>query len=177
MPYPDALLDVDERVALRQHPHWQRLLRPAFSAVLIIAAAVVVWVFAIPSPAPDHSGWIVLGAALAAIVIFTAAPVLGWANTHLVLTTRHIFVRRGVLSRSGHQIPLSRVQGVEQKVSFGGRLLGYGTILVESASADPACFRCVTNPTKVHSLLNDLIAGRWDPDDDGLGESGKHRTV
>jgi uncharacterized membrane protein YdbT with pleckstrin-like domain len=50
-----------------------------------------------------------------------------------VLTTRRVIIRRGVLSRSGRDIPLTRVNDVSFQHSVIERALRCGTLTIESA--------------------------------------------
>ena len=83
---------------------------------------------------------------------------LRWRTEHFVLTTRHVFFRTGILHRRAHQIPLSRIQNIETVVTFWGRLLGYGSLIVDSAADQPLEFPNVASVQKVQGMLNQLIA-------------------
>lgn len=85
-------------------------------------------------------------------------PFLRWRTEHFVLTTGHVFFRTGILHRRQHQIPLIRVQNIETIVTFWGRIFSYGSLIVESAAAEPLEFSNVAALTKVQSTLNQLIA-------------------
>ena len=99
------------------------------------------------------------------------APFLRWKTEHFVLSTGHIFFRTGLVRRREHQIPLSRIQNIETVVSFWGRIMGYGSLVVESAADQPLEFQNVSRITKVQSTLNQLIADdrAREQDDDGQG--------
>jgi uncharacterized membrane protein YdbT with pleckstrin-like domain len=99
-------------------------------------------------------GWIglaVLGGI--AVLWLTVAPLLRWRTTHFVLTTRRVLVREGVFSRSGIDIPISRINTVQFRHSFIDRMLGCGTLIVESASDEPLEFDDIPQVERVHSLL------------------------
>ena len=59
-------------------------------------------------------------------------PYLRWRSTLIVVTTRRVVVRTGVLARSGRDVPLHRINDVTFSHSLFDRLLGCGTIVVES---------------------------------------------
>ncbi len=68
-------------------------------------------------------------------VIWGAAiPFARWITTQFVFTNRRIIVRRGLVSKQGRDMPLSKVNNVSFDVSVMGRILNYGTLSVESAS-------------------------------------------
>ena len=60
-------------------------------------------------------------------------PFLRWRTTLFVITTRRVVVRTGVLSRQGRDVPLSRINDVTFSHDLVERLLGCGTLVVESA--------------------------------------------
>jgi uncharacterized membrane protein YdbT with pleckstrin-like domain len=70
-----------------------------------------------------------------------------------VLTTRRVLVREGILSRSGIDIPINRINTVQFRHSLIDRLLGCGTLVIESASDEPLEFDDIPQVEKVHSLL------------------------
>jgi hypothetical protein len=55
-----------------------------------------------------------------------------WLNTTYAITTRRLVIRTGVLSRSGHDMPLSRLNDVSFSHNLLERMLGCGTLVVES---------------------------------------------
>lgn len=171
MGYPDNLLARGERVVLHKHPHWKVLVLPILFFVLIVAGA-----FFLASWLSDKSWSGVANIVIAVVgvlllVFLTIAPYLRWQSEHFVISTHHVFFRTGIVKRREHQIPLGRIQNLETNVTFWGRILGYGDLIVESAADQPLPFYNVASLPKVQSALNQLI------DDDrgrlqGLGRGG-----
>ena len=60
-------------------------------------------------------------------------PFLYWMTTQYVITDHRIIVRTGLISRSGRDMPLSRVNDVSFKKSVLERFLNCGTLMIESA--------------------------------------------
>lgn len=163
MAFPDALLSRGERVVVHKHPHWKVLALPTLFLLVIIAAAsfMVTWVRSWEdSGFTTHLWWYLatIVVALALILYFSVAPFLRWQTEHFVLTTAHVFFRTGILNRRQHQIPLIRVQNVETHVTFWGRILGYGSLIVDSAADEPLEFSNVASLTKIQGTLNQLIS-------------------
>jgi uncharacterized membrane protein YdbT with pleckstrin-like domain len=129
VPYPDRLLAEDEEVVLRLHPHWKVLVLPVL-AFLLLAAATGFAIARIDSTAAELA---VVVVALLLLYWLTIVPFLRWRTTHFVITTHRVLLRRGILSRSGRDIPLSRVNDVSFQHSLLERMLGCGTLVVESA--------------------------------------------
>jgi uncharacterized membrane protein YdbT with pleckstrin-like domain len=129
VPYPDKLLGDDEEVVLHLHPHWKTLVRP----VLVFLASTGGGGFVAGYVDEPIVRTVVGVLALGAVVGFSVWPVLRWANTHFILTTHRVLIRTGVLSRSGRDIPLGRVNDVSFEHGLVERMLRCGTLTVESA--------------------------------------------
>jgi hypothetical protein len=84
-----------------------------------------------------------------------------------------VFFRTGILNRRQHQIPLSRIQNIETVVTFWGRILGFGSLIVDSAADQPLEFSNVASLTKVQSTLNQLIADDRDQYGDPMDPRGR----
>jgi uncharacterized membrane protein YdbT with pleckstrin-like domain len=129
VPYPDKLLAEDEQVVLHLHPHWRKLVRPVL--VFVLTAGVVGFASAVVSPSAVRTGIALL--ALAVVLVFTVWPVLRWASSHVILTTHRVLIRTGVLSRTGRDVPLGRIEDVSFEHTLLERMLRCGTLTVESA--------------------------------------------
>ncbi len=130
--YPEKLLAPGETIAFELKPHWRALIWPAF--VLVVEVFIATWAFF----AFDNIiiRWIIVGAGAFILIWKVALPFLRWLTTQYVFTSRRIIVRRGVLTKQGRDMPLSKVNNVSFEVSVMGRILNYGTLEVESASDD-----------------------------------------
>jgi hypothetical protein len=59
--------------------------------------------------------------------------ILWWSAKRIIVTNRRVIWRSGVFGKGERSIPLSRVQDVSVSYGLIGRILGYGTVRVESA--------------------------------------------
>ena len=157
MGYPDNVLAGDEQVVLHRHPHWKRLIGPVL--VLILASAAASFGSAVVNstswdPTAKRVVFAVIGAIwLVLLGWLTLWPFLNWLTTHFVITDRRVMFRHGVLSRSGIDIPLARINSVEFRHRLIDRILRTGTLIVESASQDPLEFYDIPRLRHVHALL------------------------
>jgi uncharacterized membrane protein YdbT with pleckstrin-like domain len=155
--YPDNVLAGDEQVVLHRHPHWKRLIGPV--TVLILASAAASFGCAVVNstswdPTAKRVVFWVIGAIwLVLIGWLTLVPFLNWLTTHFVITDRRVMFRHGLLSRSGIDIPLARINSVEFRHRLTDRILRTGTLIVESASQDPLEFYDIPRVEQVHALL------------------------
>ena len=134
MGYPERLLGPDERLVLTLRPHVKALLRPLL--VLLATAPATGYAIGMVSDG-DQSGWMRAAlAALAALVVgrWVVAPFLVWFHTLYVITDRRLVTRHGVLRRTGHDLPLTRLNDVEFFQHVLDRVLGCGSLVVESAA-------------------------------------------
>lgn len=157
MGYPDNVLAQDEHVVLHRHPHWGRLTVPAL--VLIVATAAAAFIAGYvdtldwESDAKNIVFLVIAAIWLILIVWLTVWPFLNWWTTHFVITDRRVMFRHGLLTRSGIDIPLARINSVEFQHGLIDRVLGTGTLIIESAAQDPIEFNDIPRVERVHSLL------------------------
>ena len=157
MGYPDNVLADDEQVVLHRHPHWKRLIGAVI--VLLLATALASFVAAVVNTTNwEQTAKNVIFAVIWAIWLvvvgwLTLWPYLSWVTTHFVITDRRVMFRHGVLSRSGIDIPLARINSVEFRHGIVDRVLRTGTLIVESASQDPLEFYDIPRVEQVHALL------------------------
>jgi uncharacterized membrane protein YdbT with pleckstrin-like domain len=155
--YPDNVLARDEQVVLHRHPHWKRLIGPIL--VLLVATALAAFGAAVVT----NTDWEPTARTVVAVVIgavwlilvgwLTIWPFLNWWTTHFVITDRRVMFRHGLITRSGIDIPLARVNSVEFRHGLLDRILRTGTLIIESASQDPLEFYDIPRVEQVHSLL------------------------
>lgn len=133
MGFPQRLLAPDEHLVLMLRPHVKALLAPL--VVLLIAGPAAGFLIGMV-PDGEASLWLRLGVAvIAALVIgrWVLWPFLVWFNTLYVVTDRRLVTRQGVLNRTGHDMPLTRLNDVRFAHNVIERVLGCGTLVVESA--------------------------------------------
>src|SRR6478609_5620607 len=159
MAYPDNLLVQGERVIVNKRPHWKVLILPTILFIVIIAAGVALatWISKSDWQSPQWAYYTIAGVAIVALIILVLVPFVRWRTEHFVITNHHVFFRTGLVSRREHQIPLGQIANMETEVTFWGRLMGYGSLIVESSADQPLKFRNVASLSKVQAQLNQLI--------------------
>jgi len=131
VPYPQKLLTEGERIEREMRPHWRILVIP----VLVLFVVVFVSMYSVSRWADGKPwlGWVIVGVSVVVLVVWVVAPFLRWATAQYVLTNRRIIVRSGVIARQGRDMPLARVNDVHFRYTVLERMLGCGTLVVESA--------------------------------------------
>ena len=163
------LLNDGERVVLSTRTHPKALLLPLLALVVCLAVAVFVQV-QVDVRFLTLAVW-----ALAAIGIlwWTVWPVLEWLTGVYAFTNRRLITRTGVLTRRGHDIPLSRISDVAIELHLTDRMLGCGTLIISDASthgqvALPDIPRVEEAQRRLNDLLHGLGADGPAPRDEGV---------
>lgn len=156
MPISPKLLNEGETIVVSTRTHPKALLLPLLALVLFLALGVAVQVL-IDEQVVTLIGWII---AVLGILRFTVWPTLDWLTSYYAFTDRRLITRTGVLTRRGHDIPLSRVSDIEIELHLIDRLLGCGTLVISDASTHgrvvlPDIPRVEETKRRVHSMLHE----------------------
>jgi membrane protein YdbS with pleckstrin-like domain len=161
VPFPRKLLSPGEEVVVEALPNWSVLARPIALVLAAVTGSVVLLVAWTSAPR-----WVAyaLGIVCLAALGWLATRVAVWRSRLLVITTRRVIYRWGILRRTGREIPLDRVQDVTYHQSLLERLVGAGSLTIESAGASgQEPFPDVRHPAEMQSLVNQLVSGDWRP--------------
>lgn len=129
MAYPKELLTGGEEIEYEMRQHWKVLAMPILATVIVLPLAVYLYARV------DNSilQWIVFLVAVALLIWWVVIPLIEWFTTEYVITNRRVITRSGTIRRRGRDMPLSKVNDVQFEVSLIERMLGCGTISIESA--------------------------------------------
>ncbi len=160
MPYPKKLLNDYETLALDLHPHWWFFSRP----VAALAGSIVLGIVSLVVFDDGSNGRKVLGVvalvALLVSIVWVVWRYLTWMTTNFVITSDRLIFRRGVLAKSGIEIPLERVNNVNFSQSIFERMIGAGDLLIESGGEDgQQRFTDIRHPEKVQNLIHAQMEG------------------
>ncbi|MFR9753487.1 PH domain-containing protein [Nocardia sp. 004] len=156
MGYPEDVLAPGEQLLLHRHPHWKMLFLPIVTLIVVTAlAGFAAGFISRQTEGTTRSAWLIAVLVVYLVLIGwrCAAPIISWKSTHFILTNRRMLVREGVLTHSGIDIPMSRISSVQFRHGLFDRLLGTGTLIIESASSEPLEYDDIPSVQRVHSLL------------------------
>lgn len=180
--FPEDVLTDDEQVVLHLHPHWKTLVRPVLVVVLAIVTVTAGLLVLPTGSAGTAGGYAVVAVGLGLVLGFALRPHLVWRTTHYVFTDERVLVQEGVLSRDRRDIPLGRINDHAMRQRFAERLLGCGTLSIESAGErGQSVLVDVPRVERVQTMLYELIEAshQWhSPDDDEprkVVDRGDHR--
>lgn len=108
--------------------------------------------------------WAVWGLVLLWLIGKTAS----WAVDYFVVTSHRMILTSGLITRKVAMMPLVKVTDMTFQRSFLGRLLGYGTFILESAGQDQALSTVdhIPYPEQLYLEVCALIFPSKDPSDD-----------
>jgi uncharacterized membrane protein YdbT with pleckstrin-like domain len=160
MPAPhdiDEYLLATERRVIRVRQHFASMLNDVLATGLFLILAVVAQRKLPPSALVDN---ITFYLGLVAVVRFTVLTILWW-NERIVITDKRVMLAQGFLVIKIAMMPLAKVTDLTFERSIRGRILGYGTLIVESAGQIQALNRIdyVPRPEEVYEALSELVFG------------------
>ena len=149
MPFPRKLLNDGEEIVLDLRPHWWFLFKPTVLVVAVAAGTTFLATRDLPEP--------VLYVALAALAVSLVAFLVRyaqWATTNFVVTTDRIVSRKGVIAKTGIEIPLERINDITFNQTIFERLLGSGDLRIESGSGQGhQRFTDISKPSIVQNVI------------------------
>ncbi|MFF7142688.1 PH domain-containing protein [Streptomyces nodosus] len=155
----DRHLADDEQLIHATRQHWTQMVGEFVVLVLVwIVAGALLWVIPSGKDWATVARYVVLAVAVAVSVWYWLRPLLIWRSIVYVVTTKRVSVRRGFLTKTGHSIPLTRVNDVEFKATLWERILHEGTLTVQSASEHGMLeLKHVANPEGLQGLIYEAV--------------------
>ena len=126
-----VLLPQERRViSVRLHP--AVLIKPVAWALGGLALALLL------STLPHLAGTVLLVIWLAWLILVVRLlfDIYKWLEDYFVVTSKRLMLTSGVITKTVNMLPLPKVTELRFERSPMGRMLGYGTFIVDSAGAD-----------------------------------------
>jgi uncharacterized membrane protein YdbT with pleckstrin-like domain len=158
MGFPENVLTSGEKVEKSLHPHWRTVVGPMVIGLILIAACVYAAYLSPDDTKGNVIQWIAVGVGVLIGIPLVIVPFLRWRTTHYVITTHRVMVRKGIVNKNGKDITLSKITDVSFSQTLLDRMLGSGTLSIESAGDSPnEAFEAIPRSDRVQQLLNHLI--------------------
>jgi uncharacterized membrane protein YdbT with pleckstrin-like domain len=154
MGFPRRLLADHEEMVLDLRPHWIALAGPTLVLVLVIVAEILL--FANFEP-PEVVTWLAVLAGAVILIAFPVRAFMTWATSHFVVTSDRVIHRSGWLAKRSMEMPLERINDVTFTQSVLERLVGAGSLRIQSASEyGQNHFRDIRRPEDVQKLIYEM---------------------
>ena len=161
----DKYLLPSERAVVVARRHWAVLLRE-------ITEIAIVWLILLFLLGLTDSGF--LGLVTTFFLLFSAIwlgwDVIQWYVEEFAVTDKRVLLVSGLVIRNVAIMPLIKVTDLTYKRDLLGRMLGYGTFIIESAGQDQALSRIdfVNHPDEWYRRISAELFGRTLVDYDDL---------
>jgi uncharacterized membrane protein YdbT with pleckstrin-like domain len=150
MAFPTRLLVDGEELILDLRPHWIALVLPAIGTIATLAVMLILYDLF------DEAilDTIVGVAGLLFLLLYPVRRVVDWATSHFVVTSDRIIHRRGFIAKYSMEVPLEAINDVRFEQGIFDRIVGAGTLVVQSASeAGRQVFDHIRNPEDVQRTI------------------------
>jgi PH (Pleckstrin Homology) domain-containing protein len=161
MSYVEKNLISGEQLVYETGIHWIVLFWPFVGAILIAGAGAAILAFrdstAIGHGSAPAAMEILAACCLVAAAIIFAAAVLKKNATEMAVTNRRVIIKTGLASRRSLEIMLPKVESIGIDETFGGRMLGFGTVTIHGTGGTPEPFRRIAHPTEFRRAVQQQI--------------------
>ena len=156
MALSQKLLSQDEIVVRHMHTHIKKLL-PAIIVESILVIVAAVGSFYVPENARYWALPTIWIAVLLLSIPLILVPWIKWITTTYTVTTKRVITRTGVIKRTGHDLPLTRISDIQIEKDFDDRIFGCGTLALQTSADDPLLLVDVQKVEKVQVEISNLI--------------------
>ncbi|TCK26481.1 PH domain-containing protein [Pseudonocardia endophytica] len=167
----DEYLLPTERRVIRVRQHWAVMAKHIWQTALFVLVMVLVESLLdgrVPADADIIVDNVTFYLALVAVLRFTANTILWWIE-RIVVTDKRVMIAQGIVVHNVGMMPLGKVTDLTFRRTLSGRMLGYGTMVVESAGQIQALNQIdyMPRPEEIYEALSELV----------FGEKGKTRAT
>jgi uncharacterized membrane protein YdbT with pleckstrin-like domain len=149
MPFPKRLLVPGEELVLDLRPHWIALFLPTLATI-----GVVVLGFWLISQFDGSVNWVILVAMALLLIAYPVRRLIWWLTSYFVVTSDRLIHREGWIAKHSMEIPLEAINDVRFKQTVFERVIGAGTLVVQSASeSGREEFKAIRNPEDVQKTI------------------------
>lgn len=152
MSYIDGNLLPGEQVVFRTRLHWKILVGPLLFA--IVTFLPVAWLL-------TQGTWnnLVLIAPGLGLLVFLAALVRRQSSDFAV-TNKRVMMKVGVFSTRSVELLLGKVEAITVHQSLGGRIFGYGDIVVTGSGGTEESFSSIQSPLALRRAVQSVTDAR-----------------
>jgi uncharacterized membrane protein YdbT with pleckstrin-like domain len=152
MPFPPKLLNEGEEIVLDLRPHWWFLSKPVGALIVTLIGLGLVIGYSdgdVETVLKDLVSVVLLG-----FVVWFLVRYARWTTTNFVVTTDRVLFRRGLIAKSGIEIPLDKINTVFFNQTIFERMLGAGDLRIESAGESGSeTFSDIRKPSLVQNEI------------------------
>lgn len=152
------LLGAEEYVVLETRTHAKALILPSLGLILT-GGLLGLGTALIPSAYRPGGQLAVSVLALVLAVWWALLPFLRWRTRTYTITNFRLITRQGIVNKTGKDLPLMRINDVSYERTLMDRMLGCGTLYIQTAAEGAIVLDDVPDVERVHVSLTELIFG------------------
>ncbi|TDE15818.1 PH domain-containing protein [Jiangella asiatica] len=167
MGFSDKHLSDDEQVIFHLHTHIKALIVPVL-VLLVLAAGVGFGLGALPDDEliGTIGRWALVIVGVVVLFVWVIWPFLTWLTTTYTITSERLVTRKGIITRTGRDIPLRVINDVAYEMQLNDRVLRCGTLVVSAASEQGQVrLDDVPRVQQVQLKLSELVREAHDEDE------------
>jgi uncharacterized membrane protein YdbT with pleckstrin-like domain len=153
-----------EVVAYRARLHWILFVKPLLVALTIITIAGLVFYAADLRNELSTPAILVVAAA---VLFISAAPLISvalrWHSAEFAVTNKRVILKVGFIQSTTAEMFLNKIESVGVDQSIGGRILGYGTIVIRGTGGSLEPFHRVSAPLQFRKQIQEQIGQSFEP--------------
>jgi uncharacterized membrane protein YdbT with pleckstrin-like domain len=173
MAYPKNLLIPGEEVVLDLRPHWWFLTPRALLSVAALVLGIYVYAQGWEGSASSVFNGL-LGIAILVALVWFLMRLAKWATTEFVLTNKRVIYRYGVIGKNGKEIPLDKINTVFFDQTVFERVIGCGTVAMESAGeSGKDSFTHIRKPSVVQGEIYRQMEADEAKDHEAIGRAAR----
>lgn len=150
MAYYQKVLQPGETVRFVGKVHW--LVYKTAILLLLLAIAAAVGFQYLPQADPITE-YVVVGIILAVALLSFLSVWFVRASTEIVVTDRRVIHKVGWIGRRTQEMNISKVETVDVDQGIGGRIFGFGSVLIRGVGGSWEPLRYVASPLALRSAI------------------------
>jgi uncharacterized membrane protein YdbT with pleckstrin-like domain len=146
--YVDKHLLTGERVVYRARQHW-----------IVFVGPVLLFVVALAPLVYSRSN-VTLGAASVigvAALLWGVARAIARLSAEFTVTNKRVVIKLGTIRRRAIEMLLSKVEEIAVNQGVGGRILGYGTLVIVGTGGSKEIFMLLADPLEFRRQVQEQI--------------------
>lgn len=155
MGYIDSNLLAGERIVFRTRLHWNVLLGP----LLFVLVAVLPIAWLVYRDEWSNLALIPEGVALLALL----AAIARRQSSDFAVTSKRIMMKSGIFNTRSVELLLGKIETISVNQSLGGRMLGYGDIVVTGSGGSSEAFTNIQAPMELRRAVQSVTDDQSNP--------------
>lgn len=152
MSYYEKVLAPGETVRAIGHLHWMVFVHAILLLLLAIAVFVVGQVLPLDPAAFQAVNYVGLALLVLALLAWIRA-LIRRAGTEIVVTDKRVIFKRGFISRYTIEMSIAKIETVDVEQSIGGRIFGYGTLLIRGTGSGLEPLQRIGHPLQLRNAI------------------------